>query len=450
MVEPLSLFLRLHALLHPARSSDHENLTFGRLDLPSNLQDEVQATDVLRVGRMFEDLTAGREGAQAVLDSLVGGSTGQDEENDRVHHLLQLLARPEPTVESASGTPAEGATEDFTATALAESVEAVTAAAPDAVVPAEEQEVLTKAHASAHQPSSGLINFLQEDELVQAEQVDVADGIDATAEEDFEIVPSMEAHQVSCMQTIHADRQTSGSQPPVETATTTQMPTTTATPGISRTPTAFAPIPTGNWADLDDDDEFTGGAPPTSNQDTSQSTPAATGETTDQPSSVENAAAESSASAGPKATSTRPPRGPKGQRRPNQPRQKQQGRDQQSQQPRQAQQPAPGQKLVDDDGFELKSRRAPQAPARGGTRGLGRGGARGSTGSGGRGGRGRGGAANGRAASGAGEDGQAQSRPKQTQRQPSQSQGASEGQAATKPSIYKSAQPAPPKSAPIH
>jgi hypothetical protein len=82
LVAPLSLFLRLHTLLHPARPSDHEHLTFGHLVLPSALQDEVQATDVLRVGRMYEDLIGGGETAKAVLAELVRGSTGEDEESE--------------------------------------------------------------------------------------------------------------------------------------------------------------------------------------------------------------------------------------------------------------------------------------------------------------------------------------------------------------------------------
>lgn len=82
LVTPLSLFLRLYTLLHPARPSDHEHLTFGHLVLPSALQDEVQATDVLRVGRMYEDLIGGGETGKAVLAELVRGETGEDEESE--------------------------------------------------------------------------------------------------------------------------------------------------------------------------------------------------------------------------------------------------------------------------------------------------------------------------------------------------------------------------------
>jgi hypothetical protein len=42
----------------------------------------VQATDVLRVGRMYEDLIGGGEPAKAVLAELVRGSTGEDEDSE--------------------------------------------------------------------------------------------------------------------------------------------------------------------------------------------------------------------------------------------------------------------------------------------------------------------------------------------------------------------------------
>ena len=89
-VSPLSLFLRLHTLLHPARPADHEHLTFGHLTLPMHLQDEVQATDVLRVGRMWEELSAGEQTATQVLDSLVQGPTGEDEESKLNPMIVQL------------------------------------------------------------------------------------------------------------------------------------------------------------------------------------------------------------------------------------------------------------------------------------------------------------------------------------------------------------------------
>lgn len=202
-------------MLHPARASDHEHLTFAPLDLPDNLSDEVQATDVIRVGRLYEDLLTGGEAAQGVLDVLVSGPNGEDEENDHVHYLLDLLSQPAPApsqvVESATDTPAEPATDaDFTAAALAESVEAATEATPEAVVSQEDVPMSSaNGHATAHQPAKTTINFLQEDELEvlasagavapaeTAEAAEPADDLkDDPIEQSYEIVPSLEAHQV--------------------------------------------------------------------------------------------------------------------------------------------------------------------------------------------------------------------------------------------------------------
>lgn len=44
------------------------------------MEDQVQATDILRVGRMWEDLRAGGEAGAAVLEGLGRGPTGDDEE----------------------------------------------------------------------------------------------------------------------------------------------------------------------------------------------------------------------------------------------------------------------------------------------------------------------------------------------------------------------------------
>ena len=128
---------------------------------------------MLRVGRLYEDLTTGGEAATAVLDSLVHGLTGEDEENDHIHHLLDLLAQPDqPVVESASLSPTQTAEahEDFTAAALAGSAEEAIEAVPEAVVPEEQREVLSESvahdHPISHQPPTlGAINFLQDDEL---------------------------------------------------------------------------------------------------------------------------------------------------------------------------------------------------------------------------------------------------------------------------------------------
>jgi hypothetical protein len=109
---------------------------------------------VLRPGRV--ELTTGGEAATAVLDSLVHGLTGEDEENDHIHHLLDLLAQPDqPVVESASLSPTQTAEahEDFTAAALAGSAEEAIEAVPEAVVPEEQREVLSESI------STGLINL---------------------------------------------------------------------------------------------------------------------------------------------------------------------------------------------------------------------------------------------------------------------------------------------------
>lgn len=135
---------------------------------------------------MYEDLTLGGEAAQAVLEGLVMGPAGEDEENDHIHHLFALLDRPEPVVESALATPGEPH-EDYTGAALAESAEEAVQAVPESAVEATE---LPNGHPKSHEPtSSGAINFLQEDELESGAQP-------VASEEDYEIVPQMEAHQV--------------------------------------------------------------------------------------------------------------------------------------------------------------------------------------------------------------------------------------------------------------
>ncbi len=89
----LAAFLSLHALLRPARPDDHDNLTFAPLALPLRLQDEVRATDILRIARMYDDLSGGGEAGHAVLVALA--APGDDEE-ERVHRLLALLGEDEP------------------------------------------------------------------------------------------------------------------------------------------------------------------------------------------------------------------------------------------------------------------------------------------------------------------------------------------------------------------
>lgn len=76
----VTAFMDLHALLRPARTSDHESLTFAPLVLPLALQDEVLATDILRVARMYEDLSSGGEVAHGVLAVLAAGPSGTNKE----------------------------------------------------------------------------------------------------------------------------------------------------------------------------------------------------------------------------------------------------------------------------------------------------------------------------------------------------------------------------------
>ncbi|WWC87609.1 uncharacterized protein L201_002499 [Kwoniella dendrophila CBS 6074] len=163
---PLSLFLRLHQLLHPARSSDHEHLTFARLDLPSNLQDEVQATDVLRVGRMYEDLVVGGEQGSGVIAGLIKGPIGEDEENDHVHHLLSLLSSSN-SISADDSSPEEA---DLGITQSAPEVEEPVskAASDDGIANGdvqEEGEQNPEPVSAVGEDGNGALNFLQEDEL---------------------------------------------------------------------------------------------------------------------------------------------------------------------------------------------------------------------------------------------------------------------------------------------
>lgn len=141
---------------------------------------------------MYEDLTSGGEVGRAVLDGLAKGKNGEDEEDDHIHHLLELLDQPEPIVESGVATPAEPHA-DFTGAALAESAEEAVKAVPEA---AAEKADLANGHSTSHEAaSSGLINFLQEDELESRSVQRASEPV--AQEEDFEIVPQMEPHQVS-------------------------------------------------------------------------------------------------------------------------------------------------------------------------------------------------------------------------------------------------------------
>ncbi|KAL7419328.1 hypothetical protein Q5752_006166 [Cryptotrichosporon argae] len=104
LATPLSHFLKLHALLFPGASqpADLAQLTFTSLELPLRLRDEVEASDIRRVGQMYAALLGGgAEGAQ-MLAGLAEGANGVDEENDHVHHLMALLTLPSERDEPAT------------------------------------------------------------------------------------------------------------------------------------------------------------------------------------------------------------------------------------------------------------------------------------------------------------------------------------------------------------
>ncbi|KAI9632245.1 uncharacterized protein MKK02DRAFT_30112 [Dioszegia hungarica] len=171
LAEPLSRFLKLHALLHPARSADHEHLTFSPLSLPSQLQDEVQATDILRVGKMYEELLGGGEAAAGVLRGLVKGSTGDDEENDHIHKLLELVSQSsvDEAVEPAADADAE-------VEAAPQTTNGQDRTPVGASMAQDESKSIAKGNGSGHEEedsapvhpskqSGGGLVFLQDDEL---------------------------------------------------------------------------------------------------------------------------------------------------------------------------------------------------------------------------------------------------------------------------------------------
>ncbi|WVF67061.1 hypothetical protein IAT40_001805 [Kwoniella sp. CBS 6097] len=229
---PLGLFLRLHALLHPARSSDYEHLTFARLDLPPSLQDDVQATDVLRVGRMHEDLVAGGQRGADVLAGLVKGPTDDDEENDHVHHLLKLLSAADSYPADASAPEEEATPEE----AAPEVEEPVSTAVSDYGLPNGYASQDSPAPIAPAAASTGALNFLQEDELVE--------------EESYEVVPHLAPHQ------------TSGVQPPAEEPISAAQPAAEPTTTRSDIPSPGARAPAStlkqfDWAADEDLDEAT-------------------------------------------------------------------------------------------------------------------------------------------------------------------------------------------------
>ncbi|OCF32360.1 hypothetical protein I316_06029 [Kwoniella heveanensis BCC8398] len=228
----LGLFLRLHALLHPARSGDHEHLTFARLDLPAILQDEVQATDVLRVGRMHEDLVAGGQRGADVLAGLLKGPTDEDEENDHVHHLLKLLGSADSYPADASAPEEEEVSEE----GAPEIEEPISTAVSDHGLPNGHTAEEGPAPIAPAGASTGALNFLQEDELAD--------------EDSYEVKPHLEPHQ------------TSGSQPPAENLDLASQPVAEPTTTQSNVPSPAATAPPNtirqyDWAADEDLDEET-------------------------------------------------------------------------------------------------------------------------------------------------------------------------------------------------
>ena len=396
------------------------------------MREEVHATDVLRVGRMMEDLVQGGDQAVIVLDSLAAGPKGEDEENDRVHHLIALLQQPEPVVESASYTPAAAesvdgqAEQSYTDAALAESVEAAVEAVPEnAVVSTGPTEENTKANGAVGY-TPGFINFLQADELngeVDDEQVEEAVGETSRAAPDV---------QTSAPQTQPA---------PVTVDQVVSEATAPAPVSLEST----APSST-HWANMDEEELGV-------------------------PTPVSDAAVGTDSAA----PSSAPSKSGKNQRRQRKPKQKKEGqegkegkqaegqagqavtpasgekkqgkpREQNRERKPREKKPAPveaGQKVVDDDGFEMKVRQpSSSAPSRG----AGGGGANG------RRGRGRGGATNGsgsRSPANPGQNGGARGGKEGAGGGKKTQGGEKTSQPKPKPSILKAVQPTGPKSAPV-
>ncbi|ORX36472.1 hypothetical protein BD324DRAFT_628984 [Kockovaella imperatae] len=367
LAKNLPPFIRLHSLLHPARPSDHEHLTFGHLTLPHNLQDEVQATDILRVGRMWADLQRDEDSARRVLDLLAGGPDGEDSENDHVHHLLGLLSESQTgqdqldssqhSAQIETGNPAAEAYESETRTAPP-SITANSAYPPNGYGEMPEET----AEAEPVKDNGGAINFLQADELGAGEDGG-GDAVDAGTEHSFEVVPMLEPHQ------------TSGMQPPVDYLQHDALPASrTVTPSRFDLTSQVDSQPA-NWADLDQED----------NENQQDGTVAADEEATasnvhvgaqtnhaetpsEEPSKVDSS--EHAAS-----SSRRTPDSKQTPRRPNDPKRTKSGGGAQQERQRQAKEPA-RKTVVDEDGFEMKVRRAPAPVSRGRGRGGSRGGAR--------------------------------------------------------------------------
>lgn len=181
----VAVFLKLHSLLHPARPNDHTNLTFAPLTLPYALQDQVLATDILRVGRMYDDLLAGGEAGHDVLSGLVAPRTGLDDDegasvrvgrpanhvpDDRVRSLLVLLGEPaepnDPTEVGSTAVEAAESTRDFASEILSDDVEFDPHRTPQVHTRTFDfDEPAVVAPHLANFSRGAALNFLQEDEL---------------------------------------------------------------------------------------------------------------------------------------------------------------------------------------------------------------------------------------------------------------------------------------------
>ncbi|KAL1410146.1 hypothetical protein Q8F55_004149 [Vanrija albida] len=169
----VALFLQLHSLLHPARPNDHTNLTFAPLTLPYALQDQVLATDILRVGRMYDDLLAGGQSGHDVLSGLIAPRTGlDDDEDDRVRSLLLLLGEPgeqtDPTEVGSTGVEAAESTRDYASEILSDDVDVEFDPHRTPQVHARTFDFGEPAVVAPHLANfsrGAALNFLQEDEL---------------------------------------------------------------------------------------------------------------------------------------------------------------------------------------------------------------------------------------------------------------------------------------------
>ncbi|KAK4689207.1 hypothetical protein P7C73_g901, partial [Tremellales sp. Uapishka_1] len=355
---PLSAFLRLYSLLHPARPSDHTHITFSHLDLPAHLQDEVRATDVLRVAAWYAALVNGTEESARIIGLLVAGPTGLDDEDDHVHHLLKLIDQPhsdpEPEVSlPATAEPYERGLPDAevgTEVANGHSEEDKITFAPFD----QDDEPKVEVEEGETQPQRGVsLNFLQEDELASEEK----EG------EEFEVIAMPEAHEVGLGSSAREYRLTD-----VRKTSGLQPPPTIATPPVLAEPVSvptLAPPPLDWAAEEEEEDEaaaaeqirgaLSGAATPSAAKTLETSIP----QQSEVASVVETPAlaVEPSTTEAPTTPITSSPK----VKKPKQTRPKQ---------PPQPQQPAPKQ-IVDEDGFVLNVKRTASAPRGGAARGRG-------------------------------------------------------------------------------